>query len=82
MSASGYHGKAYRNEVTGEIVIANRGARPTHFIDLLTDVKIGAKEATASEYDAMSYLDQLHKHYPGATFTETGHSKGGGSRRE
>src|ERR1039457_4381052 len=41
---TGYYGAAYINNITGEIVIANRGTNPLKPADILTDIKLATSQ--------------------------------------
>ena len=83
----GYFGVAYRNTVTGEIVIANRGTSPTPFSDpvtffknLASDAALGLGKRLNVQDDAAAFAQQVVKKLQGTPFTsliETGHSLGG-----
>jgi hypothetical protein len=76
-SNTGYYGAAYINNSTGEIVIANRGTRPTSLADLLNDVELASGIKTPAQDDAASFAVQVANAHPGIPIIETGHSLGG-----
>lgn len=80
----GYYGVAFRNGDTGEIVVANRGSRPSYqglTQDWLgSDPKIAAQGALgvpAAFQRATEFGDQVQAEFPGAPMHFTGHSLGG-----
>lgn len=83
-SANGYFGVAFRNDQTGEIVIANRGSRATleglqkdwggSDIQILAQGKLGIPKAFD---DAARFAGDVQDLNPGAHITYTGHSLGG-----
>ena len=91
-TSSGYYGIAYERvdsngnpvlnpDGTTDIVIANRGTRPTSLADLLTDLKLVAGVKTPAQIDAANFAQQVvalaQKKFLNPTFIETGHSLGG-----
>jgi Ca2+-binding RTX toxin-like protein len=72
-----YYGAAYKNKVTGEIVITNRGTLPNKFSNLWADATLTAHVAPQAAFDARTFALLVAKNNPGATITETGHSLGG-----
>ncbi|HEX8223809.1 MAG TPA: PAAR domain-containing protein [Allosphingosinicella sp.] len=83
-SANGYFGAAYRDDATGEIVLANRGSRPT-FEGLkqdwgTSDVQIAAQGSLGvpgAFNDAEDFGRSVKAANPDATISYTGHSLGG-----
>ena len=87
--ADGYFGVAYRNTVTGEIVVANRGTVPpgggdlsTTLKNLKTDYQLAKLAPTRVQTDAGAFalwvlanLPSTQQMFP--SFIETGHSLGG-----
>lgn len=81
----GYFGVAYRNKVTGEIVIANRGTQlgagaSTALRNLISDAALGISAATPVQTDAALFARQVISSQAGTNYTsviETGHSLGG-----
>jgi hypothetical protein len=74
---NGYYGAAYQNTITHEIVIANRGTRPTILTDLLTDLKLAAGGTPDVLNDAKAFALKMAADNPGIPIIETGHSLGG-----
>ncbi len=79
--ADDYHAIAYVNTTTQEVVIANRGTRPDHPIDIFNDARIADEGAFRAQGDALAYakavLNYMKVHYQGYSLVETGHSLGG-----
>jgi len=76
---SGYKGYAFKNNITGEIVIANRGTEPTSSLDLAADLQMAANKLPDQYQFAKQFLDQIvnDPSNAGASITITGHSLGG-----
>lgn len=83
-TGNGYFGAAFRNQQTGEIVIANRGSRAT--LEGLrqdwggSDVQIAAQGelgVPAAFDDAASFAETVRDAHPNTLITYTGHSLGG-----
>ncbi len=83
-SANGYFGAAFRNNQTGEIVVANRGSRGT--LEGLrqdwggSDIKIAAQGTLGipdAFDDARAFASEIDFANPDAVITYTGHSLGG-----
>jgi hypothetical protein len=74
--AAGYYGAAYVNNKTGEIVIANRGTRPTALADLFSDIELATVVKSSAQQAAVDFALSIAKHY-GGPIIETGHSLGG-----
>ena len=72
-----YFGQAYQNSITHEIVITNRGTRPSSPTDLWNDLKLSLHVATGAQDDAATYALKIATDYPGHPIIETGHSLGG-----
>jgi uncharacterized Zn-binding protein involved in type VI secretion len=83
-SPNGYFGAAYRNDATGEIVVANRGSRPS--VEGLqqdwagSDVQIGlqGRDGVPKAFeDAQTFATSVQNQFPGQPISFTGHSLGG-----
>jgi uncharacterized Zn-binding protein involved in type VI secretion len=83
-SPNGYYGVAYQNDTTGEIVVANRGSRPT--VEGLqqdwggSDVQIAAQGnlgVPGAFQDATNFAQSVQAAHPGVPIQFTGHSLGG-----
>ena len=78
---TGYYGAAYINNITGEIVIANRGTNPLNPADLLTDIKLATGQQSPAQNDAVAFAKDVaalaKKTNPNPAIIETGHSLGG-----
>ena len=72
-----YYGEAYQNIASGEIVIVNRGTRPTSLPDLINDLKLSTAISTPAQDAAAQFAIDIHNRYPDAPIIETGHSLGG-----
>jgi Ca2+-binding RTX toxin-like protein len=72
----GYLGRAYQN-ATGEIVITNRGTRPTSGSDLLNDLMLTANISHPAQELAAKFAIAVALRYPDDPIVETGHSLGG-----
>lgn len=82
---NGYYGVAFVNDETGEIVVANRGSRPSmaglQEDWLSTDAQIalqGAAGIPPAFGDAQEFAQQVGEIYPESPITFAGHSLGGG----
>ena len=78
----GYFGVAYRNTVTGEIVIANRGT--DNLKNLASDVGLIFHDPIAVQTDAANFAQAIASQVQGTGYTsliETGHSLGGTEAR-
>lgn len=72
-----YQGYAFKNYLTGEIVIANRGTEPAASGDRLADWQMGVDQLPDQyQYARQFYFDVLAAS-KGAPITITGHSLGG-----
>ena len=76
---NGYFGQAFQNRVTKEIVITNRGTRPTSLDDYLADITLTAGVITPEQVDAVRFAKKVANNtdYNYSSIIETGHSKGG-----
>ncbi len=83
-SSHGYYAVAYQNTESGEIVIANRGSRPS--LDGLkedwgeTDVAIARQDKDnipEAFHEGQSFAERVVAEHPGTKITTTGHSLGG-----
>lgn len=78
---SGYKGYAYKNNTTGEIVIANRGTEPLGTpgvtLDYSTDLQLISNKLPDQYSLAQRFYSDVLSANNGATITLTGHSMGG-----
>ena len=75
---AGYDGAAFRNNSTGEIVIASRGTEPLTFDgDWTSNLQMGANQLPDQYQYARQFLEEVKAAYQGAPITLTGHSLGG-----
>ena len=83
-SPNGYYGVAFQNNQTGEIVVANRGSRPS--LEGLaqdwggSDVQIAAqgdRGIPGAFHDATNFAKTVQSEHPGQPIRFTGHSLGG-----
>ncbi|MDR3391640.1 MAG: DUF2974 domain-containing protein [Sulfuriferula sp.] len=76
---AGYYGAAYINNRTGEIVIANRGTRPTALADLFSDIELATGVESKAQDAAAAFALSIANNqlYSGKSIIETGHSLGG-----
>ena len=75
----GYHGAAFKNNATDEIVVANRGTEPASSLDRTADLQMAANQLPDQYQFAKQFLDQVlnDPSNAGASITITGHSLGG-----
>ena len=74
----GYDGAAFRNDLTGEIVIAHRGTEPVAFDgDWTNNLQMGANQLPDQYQYAQQFLSDVSAANPGASISITGHSLGG-----
>ena len=77
----GYYASAFRNDSTGEIVIANRGTEPFHSaagsIDWQANMAMAANKLPSQYQFAKDFVRQLELANVGVPVTITGHSLGG-----
>lgn len=77
---AGYDGAAFKNNITGEIVIAHRGTEPLTFDgDWTSNLQMGANQLPDQYQYAKDFVDRIMNSpdYAGASVTITGHSLGG-----
>lgn len=82
---NGYYAAAYRNTITNEVVIANRGTEPTDSGDIADDLRVMAQKVPNQFMSAQDFYsavkrkvsqDQTFEAPP--AYVQTGHSLGGG----
>ena len=71
----GFYAAAFKNRVTGEIVIAMRGTE--NRLNLIHDLELGAHFQVPEAIDATKFVEAVAAHNSNATITLTGHSLGG-----
>lgn len=79
--ATGLYAVAYRNQFTGEIVIAYKGTTLLDTGDLGADVALTVHGEHPQFVAALEFADRINNAYgeqPGTIITTTGHSLGGG----
>ncbi|PCI37769.1 MAG: hypothetical protein COB46_12920 [Rhodospirillaceae bacterium] len=72
---SGLYAKAYKNDLTDEIVVSFRGT--DGYTDALADIDLGLGIETQQLLDARVFYENLRQNNLSATITATGHSLGG-----
>lgn len=74
----GYDGAAFKNNITGEIVVAHRGTEPLTFDgDWTANFQMGTNQLPAQYQYAQQFLADVIAANPGASISITGHSLGG-----
>ena len=77
-NSSGYDGAAFRNNMTGEIVVAHRGTEPLTFDgDWTSNLQMGVNQLPNQYQDAQQFLANVQAANRGASISITGHSLGG-----
>ena len=75
---AGYYGAAFRNDATGEIVVAHRGTEALSFDgDWTSNIQMGRDRLPDQYQYAREFLDRVQRDNAGAEVTITGHSLGG-----
>jgi len=74
-SGTGFYAAAYRNDTTGDVVVAFRGTDDGRDLSVDGSILLGN---TADQYpDALTFYGNVTTQYPGTPITLTGHSLGG-----